>query len=229
MSKIENIKLSLDQFVVETNEKLESFRLQFLSKKSELQELLSEIKNVAPEQRKDFGQQVNQLKQYAQQLFDDYKLKLESQITYNQSDIDVTRPANGIQVGSMHPVTIVLNQVCEIFEKLGFVPVSGPDIEDDWHVFSALNFAPEHPARDMQDTFFVDVNPEMLLRTHTSSIQVRVMENSQPPIRVICPGRVFRNETITARSHCIFHQVEGLYIAEHVTFADLKQVLLFFA
>lgn len=229
MSKIENIKLNLDQFVVENNEQLESFRLQFLSKKSELQELLSEIKNVAPEQRKDFGQQVNQLKQYAQQLFDEYKEKLESQITYTQSDIDVTRPANGISVGSMHPVTIVLNQVCEIFEKLGFVPVSGPDIEDDWHVFSALNFAPEHPARDMQDTFFVDVNPEMLLRTHTSSIQVRVMENTQPPIRVICPGRVFRNETITARSHCIFHQVEGLYIAENVTFADLKQVLLFFA
>jgi phenylalanyl-tRNA synthetase alpha chain len=129
----------------------------------------------------------------------------------------------------MHPVSIVLNQVCEIFEKLGFVPVSGPDIEDDWHVFSALNFAPEHPARDMQDTFFVNVNPEMLLRTHTSSIQVRTMEKNQPPIRVICPGRVFRNETITARSHCIFHQVEGLYIAENVTFADMKQILLFFA
>ena len=142
MSKIENIKLSLDQFVVENNEQLESFRLQFLSKKSELQELLSEIKNVAPEQRKDFGQQVNQLKQYAQQLFDDYKQKLESQITYKQSDTDVTRPANRISIGSMHPVTIVLNQVCDIFEKVGFVPVSGPDIEVDWHVFSALNFAP---------------------------------------------------------------------------------------
>lgn len=229
MSKIQQIQDNLKQFVVENNEQLEQFRLQFLSKKAELQELLGEIKNVAPELRKDFGQQVNQLKQLAQQMFEDHKTKMEATIVYSQSDIDVTKPAFNLGVGSMHPVSIVLNQVCEIFEKVGFVPVSGPDIEDDWHVFSALNFPPEHPARDMQDTFFVEINPDMLLRTHTSSIQVRTMEQNQPPIRVICPGRVFRNETITARSHCIFHQVEGLYIAENVSFADMKQILLYFA
>lgn len=229
MSKIQQIQDNLKQFIVENNEQLEQFRLQFLSKKAELQELLGEIKNVAPELRKDFGQQVNQLKQLAQQMFDDFKTKMEASVVYTQSDIDVTKPAFNLGVGSMHPVSIVLNEVCEIFEKVGFVPVSGPDIEDDWHVFSALNFPPEHPARDMQDTFFVEINPDMLLRTHTSSIQVRTMEQNQPPIRVICPGRVFRNETITARSHCIFHQVEGLYIAENVSFADMKQILLYFA
>lgn len=229
MSKIQQIQDNLKQFIVENNEQLEQFRLQFLSKKAELQELLGEIKNVAPELRKDFGQQVNQLKQLAQQMFDDFKTKMEASVVYSQSDIDVTKPAFNLGVGSMHPVSIVLNEVCEIFEKVGFVPVSGPDIEDDWHVFSALNFPPEHPARDMQDTFFVEINPDMLLRTHTSSIQVRTMEQNQPPIRVICPGRVFRNETITARSHCIFHQVEGLYIAENVSFADMKQILLYFA
>lgn len=229
MSKIQQIQDNLKQFIVENNEQLEQFRLQFLSKKAELQELLGEIKNVAPELRKDFGQQVNQLKQVAQQMFDDFKTKMEASVVYTQSDIDVTKPAFNLGVGSMHPVSIVLNEVCEIFEKVGFVPVSGPDIEDDWHVFSALNFPPEHPARDMQDTFFVEINPDMLLRTHTSSIQVRTMEQNQPPIRVICPGRVFRNETITARSHCIFHQVEGLYIAENVSFADMKQILLYFA
>ena len=229
MSKIQQIKQELDAFIVENNEHLEQFRLQFLSKKAALQELLGEIKNVAPELRKDFGQQVNELKQFAQQMFDGYKTKIEDSIVYSLSDIDVTKPVSIQVVGSMHPVSIVLNQVCEIFEKVGFVTVSGPDIEDDWHVFSALNFPPEHPARDMQDTFFIEINPDILLRTHTSSIQVRTMVKNQPPIRVICPGRVFRNETITARSHCIFHQVEGLYIAENVSFAEMKQILLHFA
>jgi phenylalanyl-tRNA synthetase alpha chain len=229
MSKIQQIKQELDAFIVENNEHLEQFRLQFLSKKAALQELLGEIKNVAPELRKDFGQQVNELKQFAQQMFDGYKTKIEDSIVYSLSDIDVTKPVSIQGVGSMHPVSIVLNQVCEIFEKVGFVTVSGPDIEDDWHVFSALNFPPEHPARDMQDTFFIEINPDILLRTHTSSIQVRTMVKNQPPIRVICPGRVFRNETITARSHCIFHQVEGLYIAENVSFAEMKQILLHFA
>lgn len=229
MSKIHQIRENIDQFIVENNEQLESFRLQFLSKKAALQELLGEIKNVAPELRKDFGQQVNELKQLAQQMYDNFKNEIEASVEYCLSDIDVTKPVSLQRLGSMHPVSIVLNQVCEIFEKVGFVTVSGPDIEDDWHVFSALNFAPEHPARDMQDTFFVEINPDMLLRTHTSSIQVRTMVENQPPIRVICPGRVFRNETITARSHCIFHQVEGLYIAENVSFADMKQILLYFA
>ena len=229
MSKIEDIKNELNQFVVENQEQLEQFRLHFLSKKSELQQLLSEIKNIAPELRKDFGQQVNLLKQEAQNIFESHKERLEEVALSQCEMIDLTRPVASLPKGSMHPVSIMMNNVCEIFEKIGFVSVNGPDIEDDWHVFSALNFPPEHPARDMQDTFFIELRPDILLRTHTSSLQVRTMETTQPPIRVICPGRVFRNETITARSHCIFHQIEGLYIAEEVSFAEMKQVLLHFA
>ena len=228
-AKVEELKHQLEQFSVETAEQLEKFRLQFLSKKSELQQLLGEIKDVAPELRKEFGQKVNELKQYAQQLFDTYKNKVEDATIQHTAEIDITRPSTLYTSGALHPVSLVMNEVCEIFEKIGFSTVSGPDIEDDWHVFSALNFPQEHPARDMQDTFFVNVNPELLLRTHTSSLQVRTMESCPPPIRVICPGRVYRNETITARSHCIFHQVEGLYIAPEVSFAEMKQVLLFFA
>ena len=229
MSKIEDIKNELNQFVVENQEQLEQFRLHFLSKKSELQQLLSEIKNIAPELRKDFGQQVNLLKQEAQNIFESHKERLEEVALSQCEIIDLTRPVASLPKGSMHPVSIMMNNVCEIFEKIGFVSVNGPDIEDDWHVFSALNFPPEHPARDMQDTFFIELRPDILLRTHTSSLQVRTMETTQPPIRVICPGRVFRNETITARSHCIFHQIEGLYIAEEVSFAEMKQVILHFA
>lgn len=229
MSKIEQIKSELEQFVIENNEQLEQFRLQFLTKKSELQTLLGEIKNVAVESRKEFGQEVNNLKALAQEIYNSNKEKLESNQTLTRSGLDLTRSSNNLHIGSMHPVSIVLNQICDIFEKVGFVTAYGSDIEDDWHVFSALNFPLEHPARDMQDTFFIELNPDILLRTHTSSIQVRTMETQAPPIRVICPGRVFRNETITARSHCIFHQVEGLYIAEKVTFADMKQILLYFA
>ena len=227
--KVEEIKQQIEQFSVETVVHLDEFRLQFLSKKSDLQQLLGEIKDVSPELRKEFGQEVNELKQYAQQLFEMHKSKVEDVAMPHTSEIDVTRPATLCTPGALHPVSLVMNEVCEIFEKIGFSTVSGPDIEDDWHVFSALNFPQEHPARDMQDTFFVNVNPELLLRTHTSSLQVRTMESCPPPIRVICPGRVYRNETITARSHCIFHQVEGLYIAPNVSFAEMKQVLLFFA
>ncbi|MCQ2264970.1 MAG: phenylalanine--tRNA ligase subunit alpha [Bacteroidales bacterium] len=229
MSKIDKIKAELETFAIQNAENLEQFRLKFLAKKSELQELLSEIKNVAPEERKNFGQQVNELKQKAQQLFEESKTKLEFQPSKGDALIDVTRPATAINLGSMHPISIMMNEVCDIFEKIGFSTVSGPDVEDDWHVFTALNFPEEHPARDMQDTFFVELHPDILLRTHTSSLQVRTMEKQQPPIRVICPGRVFRNEAITSRAHCIFHQVEGLYIAENVSFADMKQTLLYFA
>lgn len=229
MSKIDKIKAELETFAIQNAENLEQFRLKFLTKKSELQELLSEIKNVAPEERKDFGQRVNELKQKAQQLFEESKTKLEFQPSKGDALIDVTRPATAINLGSMHPISIMMNEVCDIFEKIGFSTVSGPDVEDDWHVFTALNFPEEHPARDMQDTFFVELHPDILLRTHTSSLQVRTMEKQQPPIRVICPGRVFRNEAITSRAHCIFHQVEGLYIAENVSFADMKQTLLYFA
>lgn len=229
MSKIDKIKAELETFAIQNAENLEQFRLKFLTKKSELQELLSEIKNVAPEERKDFGQRVNELKQKAQQLFEESKTKLEFQPSKGDAPIDVTRPSTAINLGSMHPISIMMNEVCDIFEKIGFSTVSGPDVEDDWHVFTALNFPEEHPARDMQDTFFVELHPDILLRTHTSSLQVRTMEKQQPPIRVICPGRVFRNEAITSRAHCIFHQVEGLYIAENVSFADMKQTLLYFA
>ena len=229
MNNIDKIKSELEQFGINSMENLEQFRLKFLAKKSELQELLSEIKNVAPEERKSFGQQVNELKQKAQQLYEDAKSKMEMQSICTGSQVDVTRPSTAISVGSMHPISIMMNEVCEIFERIGFSTVSGPDVEDDWHVFTALNFPEEHPARDMQDTFFVELHPDILLRTHTSSLQVRTMEKQQPPIRVICPGRVFRNEAITSRAHCIFHQVEGLYIAEDVSFAEMKQTLLYFA
>lgn len=229
MNNIDKIKSELEQFGISSMENLEQFRLKFLAKKSELQELLSEIKNVVPEERKSFGQQVNELKQKAQQLYEDAKTKMEMQSVSTGSQMDVTRPSTAISVGSMHPISIMMNEVCEIFEKIGFSTVSGPDVEDDWHVFTALNFPEEHPARDMQDTFFVELHPDILLRTHTSSLQVRTMEKQQPPIRVICPGRVFRNEAITSRAHCIFHQVEGLYIAENVSFAEMKQTLLYFA
>ena len=229
MTSIDKIKSELEQFGISSMENLEQFRLKFLAKKSELQELLSEIKNVAPEERKNFGQQVNELKQKAQQLYEDAKSKMEMQSICTSSQVDVTRPSTAISVGSMHPISIMMNEVCEIFEKIGFSTVSGPDVEDDWHVFTALNFPEEHPARDMQDTFFIELHPDILLRTHTSSLQVRTMEKQQPPIRVICPGRVFRNEAITSRAHCIFHQVEGLYVAENVSFAEMKQTLLYFA
>ena len=229
MNNIDKIKAELEQFGISSMENLEQFRLKFLAKKSELQELLSEIKNVAPEERKSFGQQVNELKQKAQQLYEEAKTKMEMRAISTSNQLDVTRPSTAISVGSMHPISIMMNEVCDIFERIGFSTVSGPDVEDDWHVFTALNFPEEHPARDMQDTFFIELHPDILLRTHTSSLQVRTMEKQQPPIRVICPGRVFRNEAITSRAHCIFHQVEGLYIAENVSFAEMKQTLLYFA
>lgn len=229
MTIIEKITAEIEQFTVENKEQLEQFRLYFLSKKSELQTLLSQIKEVAPEERKAFGQQVNDLKQKAQQMFDNHKEQLEASVTFSSGEEDYSRPVSFPSIGSLHPVSVVMNEVCSIFENIGFEIVDGPEIEDDWHVFSALNFAEEHPARDMQDTFFIELRPDVLLRTHTSSVQVRAMETQQPPLRVICPGRVYRNEVITARSHCFFHQMEALYIAENVSFADMKQTLLYFA
>ena len=229
MKNIEDLRNEIQQFKISNAEELEQFRVNFLSKKSEIQAMLANIKNVVAEQRKTFGQQVNELKQMAQQVFEDNKQKLENSVVYTQSENDLTRPATAVETGSLHPISLVMNEVCSIFENIGFTVVDGPEVEDDWHVFSALNFPEEHPARDMQDTFFIDVRPDIVLRTHTSSLQVRAMEKQKPPIRVICPGRVFRNEVITSRSHCIFHQVEGLYIAEKVSFADMKQTLLYFA
>ncbi len=229
MSIIEKISSELENFNVNTADALEKFRMQFLSKKSELQGLLSEIKNVPVEERKNFGQQVNLLKQRAQAIFEEHRARLEASAPTQQSDIDVTRTAATAELGSRHPISLMMDEVCSIFERIGFTTVTGPDIEDDWHIFTALNFPEEHPARDMQDTFFVDQKPDIALRTHTSTLQVRTMEQQQPPIRVICPGRVFRNEVITSRAHCIFHQMEGLYIDKNVSFADMKQTLLYFA
>lgn len=229
MSSIEKIKQEILSFNITEAEQLEQFRLHFLSKKSELQMLLSDIKNVPPEKRKAFGQQVNELKVTAQHYYEEQKEKIASMTVYHANDDDITRPCHAIKTGSLHPITVTMHQLFDIFEKIGFEVVTGPEIEDDYHVFSALNFPEEHPARDMQDTFFIELRPDILLRTHTSSVQVRTMESRPLPLRVICPGKVYRNEVITSRSHCFFHQVEGLYIAENVSFGDLKQSLLFFA
>lgn len=230
MNNIDKIRSEIESFQVDNAETLEQFRLRFLSKKSEIQSLFGEIKNIAQENRKEFGQLVNDLRDMAQENYNRFKAAVEAVSGNNTAEIpDITRPAARLNVGSMHPISIMMNEVRQIFEEIGFSAVEGPDIEDDWHVFTALNFAEEHPARDMQDTFFIKLRPDVLLRTHTSSLQVRTMETQKPPIRVICPGRVFRNEAITSRAHCIFHQVEGLYIAENVSFADMKQTLLYFA
>ena len=229
MDTIDKITAEIEAFKVNAAADLDNFRLKFLSKKSDLQTLLGEIKNVPVEQRKAFGQQMNLLKQKAQAFFDEQKQRLEDAAPATGSLTDPTRPATAVKLGSRHPISIMMDEVCEIFERIGFTTVAGPDIEDDWHIFTALNFPEEHPARDMQDTFFIDQKPDIALRTHTSTLQVRTMEKQKPPIRVICPGRVFRNEAITSRAHCIFHQMEGLYIDENVSFADMKQTLMYFA
>jgi phenylalanyl-tRNA synthetase alpha chain len=183
---------------------------------------------VPPDQKKLLGQRINDLKNMAQEKIDSFLSSADSSISEKQ-DMDLTRPGKPLPLGSRHPVSIVRKEIIDIFSRVGFVISEGPEIEDDWHVFSALNFPHDHPARDMQDTFFIRMNPDILLRTHTSSVQVRVMQKQQPPIRTISPGRVFRNEAISARAHCIFHQVEGLYIDENVSFADLRQVLFYFS
>ena len=216
------------EFKAETREEIENFRIKYLGKKGILTDLFSSFKQVPVEQKKELGQKINQLKSFIAEKIDSLSQNLEKDETEDDS-VDLTLPGEPIQLGARHPISLVRNQIIDVFGRLGFTISEGPEIEDDWHVFSALNFPPEHPARDMQDTFFIEKDPDILLRTHTSSVQVRVMEKSQPPIRTISPGRVFRNEAISARAHCIFHQVEGLYIDENVSFADLKQTLLFFA
>lgn len=228
LERIEQIKQEIANYKAETSEDIENFRLKYLSKKGQLNELFDAFKNVSREQKREVGQKLNELKILLNESFDKYKEAAQT-VSSQSSDIDLTCPGESMPLGSRHPISIAMNEICDIFIKLGFSIAEGPEVEDDWHVFSALNFPPEHPARDMQDTFFIQKCPDILLRTHTSSVQVRVMEKQKPPIRMIMPGRVFRNEAISARSHCIFHQVEGLYIAENVSFADLKQTLLAFA
>jgi phenylalanyl-tRNA synthetase alpha chain len=227
--KIENLLKEIKEFSINNKEDLENFRLKYLSKKGELNDLFSDFKTVPNEQKKEVGQLINQLKQLAQDKFNTLKESIAIENLSTALKEDFTKSAEPINMGSRHPISEVRREIVEIFSRLGFTVAEGPEIEDDWHVFSGLNFPKEHPARDMQDTFFIEKDPDVLLRTHTSSVQVRTMENNQPPIRQIFPGRVFRNEAISARSHCIFHQIEGLYIDENVSFADLKQTLLLFA
>ncbi len=221
----------IDSFIPEQKEHLEQFRIKYLGKKGIIQDLFADFKTVVPEIRKEMGVKLNDLKQKVQQKIDEHKSKFDESEDTN-ADTDLTLPAEFNELGSRHPLSIVRNEIISIFSRIGYIVNEGPEIEDDWHNFTALNFPPEHPARDMQDTFFIEKNKEqgdIALRTHTSSVQVRVMERSKPPIRAIFPGRVFRNEAISARAHCIFHQVEGLYIDKNVSFADLKQTLLYFA
>ncbi len=228
---LQNIDKILDearQFSAGTREEIEQFRIKYLGKKGILSDLFRNFKEVPVEQKKEMGQKINELKQFVAERIDTLLSSLSDE-NDKESSADLTLPGPPLQPGARHPISVVRNQIIEIFTRLGYNISEGPEIEDDWHVFSALNFPPEHPARDMQDTFFIEKDPDILLRTHTSSVQVRVMEKEQPPIRTISPGRVFRNEAISARAHCIFHQVEGLYIDENVSFADLKQTLLYFA
>ena len=228
LQNIDRILEEARQFKAETKEEVEQFRIKYLGKKGVLAGLFKDFKEIPSEQKREVGLKINQLKQYVTDRIE----ALQADITEepgNKKSVDLTLPGPPLLSGARHPVSIVRNEIISIFERLGYTISEGPEIEDDWHVFSALNFPPEHPARDMQDTFFIEKDPDILLRTHTSSVQVRVMEKESLPIRTISPGRVFRNEAISARAHCIFHQVEGLYIDENVSFADLKQTLLYFA
>ncbi|PDS27045.1 phenylalanine--tRNA ligase subunit alpha [Flavobacterium branchiophilum] len=215
-------------FQTENKEKLEAFRIKFLGSKGLLKEVFADFKNVPNDQKKEFGQVINLLKNIAEEKVRTLQESLENKEETKGIYGDLTRPAEALNIGSRHPISIVKNQIIDVFANIGFNVSEGPEIEDDWHNFTALNLPEYHPARDMQDTFFIQTNPDILLRTHTSSVQVRYMENNTPPIRTISPGRVFRNEAVSSRSHCIFHQVEGLYIDKDVSFTDLKQTLLYF-
>ncbi len=228
LEKIKALQEEIEKAAASTKDEVEELRLKFISKKGSISQLFDDFKNVSPEQKKEVGQAINTLKNFALNKINTLKEAFENAGSNDQS-IDLTMPGEPLKLGTRHPLSLVKNEIIGIFGRLGFTVAEGPEIEDDWHVFSALNFPPEHPARDMQDTFFIEKNPDVLLRTHTSSVQIRVMERTQPPIRMIFPGRVFRNEAISARSHCIFHQIEGLYVDENVSFADLKQTLLQFA
>lgn len=224
-----NALLSEVESLAAADEKeLEALRIKYLGKKGLLNDLMADFRNVPAEQKRETGQKINALKTALQDKLNALRQSLATKEDFHD-DLDLTRTPYPIQLGTRHPLSIVKNEIIDIFSRLGFSMADGPEVEDDWHVFSSMNFAEDHPARDMQDTFFVEQHPDIVLRTHTSSVQSRVMEHTQPPIRVICPGRVYRNEAISARAHCFFHQVEGLYIDEDVSFTDLKQVLLTFA
>ncbi|WP_108422436.1 phenylalanine--tRNA ligase subunit alpha [Flagellimonas amoyensis] len=228
---IETIKEHLsevEKFSSTSKEEIETFRIKYLGKKGLLNTFFAEFKNVPNGEKKEFGQIINQLKTAATEKVNSLKEALENQVEPEGKFGDLTRPGEPIEIGARHPISIVKNQIIDIFSRIGFNVSEGPEIEDDWHNFTALNLPEYHPARDMQDTFFIQTDPDILLRTHTSSVQVRYMESHKPPIRTISPGRVYRNEAISARSHCFFHQVEGLYVDKNVSFADLKQTLQYF-
>lgn len=226
--KIAQLKTEIDQFSSNGKDAAEEFRIRFIGSSGLVKSLMGELKNIAPEQRKEAGLALNAIKQHAEEKYHALKAVMPKAASVTGKQIDLTLPGDEMQAGSRHPITIVRNKIISIFQRIGFTVAEGPEIEDDWHNFTALNLPENHPARDMQDTFYVHQNPDWMLRTHTSSVQVREMEKGELPIRIICPGRVYRNETISARAHCFFHQVEGLYIEENVSFADLKQTLYFF-
>lgn len=231
LEKIHKLLEEVESFGAQTKEQVEEYRIKWLSKKGEVTALFDDFKDVPSDLKKEVGQKLNLLKTKAQEKINHLKEKFDSEADANEKQgIDLTLPAfPTLQAGSRHPLSLVKNQIIDIFSRIGFTVSDGKEIEDDWHNFSALNTPENHPARDMQDTFYVNINPEMVLRTQTSSVQVHIMEYQKPPIRTISPGRVYRNEAISARAHCQFHQVEGLYIDEKVSFADLKQTLLYFS
>jgi len=227
-NKIHDHLNDIQDFKTDSAEKIEAFRIKYLGSKGLLKQLFSEFKDVEPTLKKEIGQSLNQLRNAATEKINELKNSLDNSGPEKNTYGDLTRPGEPVELGARHPISIVKNQIIDVFSRIGFNVSEGPEIEDDWHNFTALNLPEYHPARDMQDTFFIEQDPDILLRTHTSSVQVRYMENNKPPIRTISPGRVFRNEDISARAHCIFHQIEGLYIDTDVSFADLKQTLLYF-
>ena len=227
-AKIEELVAEIQQFTTQSEKEIEEFRIRFLGSKGLLKQLFGEFKTVEPAQKKEIGQALNDLRSKASSKVEELKEALSADSTESKKYGDLTRPGLPVELGARHPISNVKNRIVDVFSKIGFTVSEGPEIEDDWHNFTALNLPEYHPARDMQDTFFIEKNPDTLLRTHTSSVQIRYMESHKPPIRTISPGRVFRNEDISARAHCIFHQIEGLYIDTDVSFADLKQTLLYF-
>ncbi len=228
LEQIEQHKKEIESFVSENGESAESFRIKYLGTKGIVKNIMQEMKNVPNDRKKEAGQLLNSFKTFVEEKYEGLKSETQNSKPKTQNLTDYTLPGDEIAIGTRHPLSVVRNQIISIFNRLGFVLAEGPEIEDDWHNFTSMNMPENHTARDMQDTFYVQKNPDWLLRTHTSSVQARVMEKQKPPIRIICPGRVYRNETISARAHCFFHQVEGLYVAENVSFADLKQTLYFF-
>ncbi len=228
IDKINQLKAEIEAVTAANIDEVEALRIKYLSKKGAITSLMQDFRTVPAEQKRELGQKLNELKTIATERLAALREALENSDTVD-SDLDLTRTAAPLPLGSRHPLSLVKDEIIAIFSRLEFTIAEGPEIEDDWHVFSSLNFAEDHPARDMQDTFFIEHHPDIVLRSHTSSVQSRVMESNQPPIRIICPGRVYRNEAISARAHCFFHQVEALYVDENVSFADLRQTLLYFA